>query len=90
MAVIMNFTGWLIQVRINNTIYLSLIDILDQVQRDLAEGNNEEARTRMGKFISKVIDGSNPERGDPPRIPLDDAKDLICAAASLLQDIGLE
>ncbi len=84
----MNFTGWLYQVRIHNTIYLSLIDILDKVQRDLGEGNNEGARTCLGKFISKVIDGSNSEREDPPRIPLDDANDLIRAAASLLRDIG--
>ncbi len=86
----MNFTGWRYEVRINNSIYLPLIDILDKVQRDLGEGNNEEARTRMGKFISTVIDGSNPERGDPPRIPIDEANDLICAAVSLLKDIGLE
>jgi len=86
----MNFTGWRYEVRINNSIYLPLIDILDKVQRDLGEGNNEEARTRMGKFISKVIDGSNPEGGDPPRIPLDEANDWIRAAASLRKDIGLE
>lgn len=68
----------------------ALNGILDKVQRELDKGNNEEARTRMGKFIRKVIDGSNPERGDPPRIFLDEANNLICGASNLLKGIGLQ
>lgn len=61
---------------------------LDNAQQALDKGNNKTARSRMGNFISKVVNRSNFEEGDPNRIALDEANSLLCGAANVL--IGIE
>lgn len=61
---------------------------LDNAQQALDKGNNKTARSQMGNFISKVVNRSNFEEGDPNRIALDEANSLLCGAANVL--IGIE
>jgi hypothetical protein len=61
---------------------------LDNAQKALDKGNNKTARSRMGNFISKVVNRSNFKEGNPNRIALDEANSLLCGAANVL--IGIE
>jgi len=62
---------------------------LDKAQAALDDGNNKTARSDLDNFIGQVVRRSNSKETDSNRVLLDEANNLICAAANVLLGIPI-